>query len=324
MTTDAEPASDGQPSAGTGADAADPAAFEDAVERLAAHYDVTADSRFVDLGGPAGRIHYLTAGDGPPLLALHGLGATGAIWLPVFADLTERFTVIAPDRPGRGLSTPVDYRETGFGEFGVEYLVALLDALGIDETAVVANSLGGFQALALARDHPERVSRCCLVGGAAGLSRSQPLAFRLFGIPVVGRWLFDRMREESVDDWRETTREMDVVDDSAIPDEAFEVRLRGDFQPGNRESLWSLLDSLVALRGFDPALDLRGDLPTIETPTRFVWGSEDAFWPPDVGWEAVESVPNADLVVLDDHGHVPWLEPGDEAIRAMLTFLDAE
>lgn len=302
----------------------DEAAYTDAVARLCDRYGVTADSRVVELDGPAERIHYLAAGDGPPLLALHGLGATSAIWVPVLADLADSFRVVVPDRPGRGLSTPVDYRTLSFRSFGVAYLRGLLDELGVDETAVVANSLGGFQAFALAVDHPGRVSRLCPVGAPVGLSRQLPMAYRLFGLPVVGRWLFDRMREGSVADWRETTREMDVVDDAAIPDEVLEVRLLGDHLPGNRESLWSLVDAMGSVRGLDPSLDLRDGLGGIDAPTRFVWGTADAFWPPAVGRSAVDSMPDAEMVVLDDHGHVPWLEPGDAAIEATLGFLTDE
>lgn len=302
-------------------DDVDEATFLDALDRLCDHYEVTVESRFCALDGPADRVHYLTAGEGPPLLCLHGLGATAGIWVPAFPALAEHFSVVAPDRPGRGLSTPVDYRETGLREFGVEYLVGLLDELGIEEAAVVANSLGGFQALALAADHPDRVSRLCLAGAPAGLSLDLPFSFRLLGLPVVGRWLFDRMREGSVKAWRESTRRMDVVDDSAIPDVAFEVRLLGDHLSGNRGSLWSLVDAMGSMRGLDPSLDLRDDLPGIGTPTRFVWGAEDAFWPPGVGRAAAESMPDSGLVVLDDHGHVPWLEPGTDAVEAMLAFL---
>ena len=326
--------------------AADPSAaaepYVDALSEVCDHYDVTAESRYVELPGearsasktragrndpradPAGKVHYLTAGEGPPLLALHGLGATATCWIPMFDALTDRFTVYAPDRPGRGLSTAVDYRETGFREFGVEYVVDFLDAVGVDSAAVLGNSLGGFQALALAVDHPERVDRLCAIGAPAGLSLDIPLFFRLFDLPLLGRRLFDYFRAESVADARRAYRQMNVVDDSALPDCFFEPGIVGEGLPGQRESLWSMLETLGSFRGMYSQFDLSADLPAVELPTRFVWGTEDYFWPPSVGRPVASTMPNADFVTVHDHGHTPWLEPDDEATEPAVGFLAGE
>ncbi|WP_135827677.1 alpha/beta fold hydrolase [Halorussus halobius] len=298
--------------------------FLDAVEAVCAHYDVDAESTYAELSGPADKVHYLTAGEGPPLLLLHGLSTTGASWLPVFDALTDRFTVYAPDRPGRGLSTAVDYRETGFREFGVSYVVALLDALGVERTAVMGNSLGGFQTLALTLDHPERVTRQCLVGAPAGLSTDVPVFLRLLDLPVLGTWLFDYSKAETVAEARRTYRRMNLEDDSALPDCYFRPGIVGEGLPGQRESLRSLLETLGTFRGINSQFDLSAALPGVETPTRFVWGTEDYFWPPEVGQPVADRMSDADFVVLDGHGHTPWLEPGDDAISAATEFLTAE
>ncbi|USZ67129.1 alpha/beta hydrolase [Halorussus salilacus] len=305
--------------------AADPSTeaepFLDALADLCDHYDATAESSYVTLPDPASKVHYLTAGEGPPLLLLHGLGSTAHVWVPLFDALTDRFTVYAPDRPGRGLSTAVDYHETGFREFGVEYVADFLDALGIEETAVMGNSLGGFQSLALAVDRPERVRRLCIVGAPAGLSRSIPHLFRLFDLPVVGDLLFDLFAVETVADARRQYRRINVEDDSALPDAYFEPGVVAEGLPGQRESLRSLMETLGSFRGMAPEFDLRGDLDSVEVPARFVWGTDDYFWEPEVGRPAVERMGDAELVELRDHGHMPWLEPGDDAERAAVEFL---
>ncbi|WP_132058983.1 alpha/beta fold hydrolase [Halorussus amylolyticus] len=304
---------------------ADPSAeaepFLDALADLCDHYGVTAESKYAELPDPANRVHYLTAGEGPPLLLLHGLNSTAHVWIPLFDALTDHFTVYAPDRPGRGLSTAVDYRETGFREFGVEYVADFLDSLGIDETAVMGNSLGGFQSLTLALDRPERVNRLCLVGAPGGLSRSIPLLFRVLDLPFVGQWLFGAIEPETVSEARTAHRRINAEDDSALPDSYFEPGLVTEGLPGQRESLWSLMEVLGSFRGMAPEFDLRDDLESVEVPTRFVWGTEDYFWKPEVGRPTVERMPNAELVVLDDHGHMPWLEPGDSATESAVGFL---
>lgn len=308
--------------------AADPSAtaraYLDALSRTCDHYGVDAESSYVTLPDPADKVYYLTAGEGPPLLLLHGLGATATYWVPMFDALTDHFTVYAPDRPGRGLSTAVDYRETGFRRFGVEYVTDFLDALGIEETAVVGNSLGGFQSLALTADHPERVTRLCVIGAPAGLSLDVPLLFRVLDAPLLGRWLFDYFRTETVSEARAEFRRINVADDSAVPDALLEPGVVGEGLPGQRESLWSLLKELGTYRGMDPQFDLREAVREIERPTRFVWGTEDYFWPPSVGRPVAGAMANADFVTLYDHGHTPWLEPGDEATDAAVAFLTGE
>ncbi|NEU55464.1 alpha/beta fold hydrolase [Halorussus sp. MSC15.2] len=295
--------------------------YVEALADVCDHYDVDVESQYATLSDPASKVHYLTAGEGPPLLLLHGLSTNGATWVPMFDALTDHFTVYAPDRPGRGLSTAVDYRETGFRQFGVEYLADLLDALGIEETAVVGNSLGGFQSLALAVDYPERVRRLCLVGAPAGLSRSIPPLFRVLDLPLVGDWLFDFIEAESVADARDAYRRINVEDDSALPDAYFEPGLVAEDLPGQRESLRSLMETLGTMRGMRPQFDLREAVSGIETPTRFVWGTEDYFWSPSVGRPVASTMANADFVTLNDHGHMPWLEPDDDATEAVVEFL---
>ncbi|WP_276299286.1 alpha/beta fold hydrolase [Halorussus lipolyticus] len=305
--------------------AAEPSAtakpYVEALSAVCDHYGVDAESRYADLPNPASKVHYLTAGEGPPLLLLHGLGATATYWVPMLDALTDHFTVYVPDAPGRGLSTAVDYRETGFREFGVEYVADLLDSVGIEETAVMGNSLGGFQSLALTVDHPERVTRLCAIGAPAGLSRDIPLLFRLFDLPLVGRWLFDYFQAETVEEARAEFRRINVEDDSAIPDMFFEPGIVGEKLPGQRESLLSLMETLGTVRGMNPEFDLREAVREIQVPTRFVWGTEDYFWPPSVGRPVASAMANADFVTLADYGHVPWLEPGDEATDAAVAFL---
>lgn len=295
--------------------------YLDAVEALADHYGVEAASESVTTDGPADRIQYLTAGDGPPLLCLHSMGRPGAAWLPAFEALSAEFTVYAPDRPGRGLSTPVDYSELSVRRFFADSAAAFLDAVGAGEAAVVGNSLGGYQALVLAADHPERVTRLCALGAPVGLTRSIPTDYQLLQLPVVGPRLFGSVDDQTPEDVRDVTQQMEVVDDAGLPDAYFEMLLAAEKLPGRRESLWSLLGSFARLRGLDPAFDVRDDLADVEAPTRFVWGAEDEYWPPSLGHEAVESMPDAEMVVLDDHGHSPWLEPGDEAAEAAVEFL---
>src|ERR671933_2508314 len=92
---------------------------------------------------------YLTAGEGPPLLLLHGVGDNALDWRWVMPALARRYRVYAPDLPGSGGSAKpdADYSPAFFTRF----VAAFLDALGVDRAAaVVGNSLGGLVGLRLA------------------------------------------------------------------------------------------------------------------------------------------------------------------------------
>ncbi|WP_323674446.1 alpha/beta fold hydrolase [Halorubellus sp. PRR65] len=295
-------------------------AFVDALEGYAATVDVDVASRTATVDGD--RVHYLEAGDGPPLLCLHGLSTTAATWLPLFDALAEHFRVVAPDRPGRGLSAPVDYATVDLREFGVDYVTGLLDALDVDATRVLGNSLGGMQALHLQVDHPERVERTCLVGAPGGLSRKVPWTFRATYAPKVGPWLFRRSIADSLADAREQWTLINVEDDGALDDALLEVGLAGERVPGQTDSLVSLNTNAGTLRGgMHERFVVRDQVAASAIPTRFVWGTEDFFWPPAVGRPVADAMPDGEMVVLDDHGHTPWLEPTTKARDAVREFL---
>ncbi|WP_227134938.1 alpha/beta fold hydrolase [Halorubellus salinus] len=295
-------------------------AFLEALETYAETVDVDVASRTASVAGD--RIHYLEAGDGPPLLCLHGLSTNAATWLPLFDALADEFRVIAPDRPGRGLSTPVDYATVDFREFGVDYVTGLMDALDVDATRLLGNSLGGMQALHCQVDHPDRVDRTCLVGAPGGLSRNVPWVFRLTYAPKVGPWLFRRSIADSLADAREQWNLINLEDDSALPDALLEVGLAGERIPGQTDSLVALNTTAGTLRGgMHERFVVRDELEASDVPTRFVWGTEDFFWPPAVGRPVADAMPAGEMVVLDDHGHTPWLEPTTEARDAIVAFL---
>ncbi|MDP9457425.1 MAG: alpha/beta fold hydrolase [Actinomycetota bacterium] len=92
--------------------------------------------------------HYLTGGEGPPLVLLHGHGESSASWRWVLPALSRTHRVYAPDFPGAGGSAKFsDYSQPT--SFYSDFLAAFLDALGLERVALVANSHGGNTALRL-------------------------------------------------------------------------------------------------------------------------------------------------------------------------------
>lgn len=290
---------------------------------VADHYGVGIDSHVLAVDGP-GRVHYLEAGDpdGEPVLLLHGVSATAATWLPMVPALADEYRLVIPDRPGQGLSEPVDYRGRNLRPFLTAYLDALLDDLGIGRTHVVGNSLGGLQAFLFALDH-DRTDRLCLVGGPAGLTRDLPVAQRLLTVRGLGRLLYWlTTRGDPVETTRQQLARIGVVDDSAVPDPYYELWAAGAQLPGRSRSLRSFNEAAGRFGRMRPLYDITDEVLTITDPTVYIWGTEDYFFPPDVGRPVAERMPDAAFHTLEDHGHIPFLEPTEEAERLLRRFLD--
>ncbi len=107
------------------------------------------------------RLHHRVAGDGPPVVLLHGWPQTGWCWRRVVDDLARDHTVIVPDLRGYGAS---DKARTGMDKRTMAAdLSALLRALGVGSTAVVGHDRGGRVAHRWALDHPDEISRVAVL-----------------------------------------------------------------------------------------------------------------------------------------------------------------
>src|SRR5262249_25547277 len=114
-----------------------------------------------DVATPRGAVHARVAGDGPPVLLLHGFPETHLMWHAVAPALAERFTVVAADLPGYGDSfrPPVSEDHAPHSKRALaEDLVAAMRRLGHDSFAVAGHDRGGRVAYRMALDHPGAVS----------------------------------------------------------------------------------------------------------------------------------------------------------------------
>lgn len=296
--------------------------YEAALASLADHHslDVRSDFFTVDVP-PVDRVHYLVAGEGPPLFFLHGVGVAASNWIPLLADLAEEYTCYALDRPGRGLSDPLDHTAVDFRSFDADLLAAFLDGVGVDACPVIGNSFGGFQALTFALDRPSKVESLALLGAPAGLSGDYPLAMRLGSLPVIGPKLVALAEPNDIAGARKLFGRAAVVHEEALSKPLLETYLAELDPPGRTASLASVFRDTLRIRGARPSAVIRKEIPGVEQPTLFVWGSEDQFFPPTVGRPVAAAMPDAQFVELDGVGHAPWLEPDDRTAAKLRSFL---
>ncbi|TML03872.1 MAG: alpha/beta fold hydrolase [Actinobacteria bacterium] len=259
------------------------------------------------------RISLLEAGTGPPVVAIHGLGATKASFLPTVAALAPRFRVIAIDLPGFGDSDkPVGARYDA--RYFATAVVQLLDGLDLDRAQVIGNSLGGRVALELGLRAPDRVDRLALLAPSMAWRRKRPWAPALrlvrpeLGVlphaprPVVERVL-DRFMPEARTGWA-----------AAGVDEF----LRSFLTPRGRAAFYAAarqiyLEEPEGEDGFWPRLK------RLSVPALFVWGRRDTLVPLAFARHVSEAVPAAEHLELDC-GHVPQMERPRETHAAIERF----
>jgi len=159
--------------------------FEQARLELFERHGFDGESRWI-ADSTDRRTYVIGRGSGPrPTLLIHGGLSQAGEWSVLAGRLPGH--VLIPDRPGCGLSYPIDYRGIDYRAAAAEWLRDLIDGIGADQVDLVGNSTGGFFSMVFAMAHPERVHRLALVGAPAGIHKEVPLFVRLWGTPITGQ-----------------------------------------------------------------------------------------------------------------------------------------
>ena len=234
-------------------------------------------------------LHAWTAGEGPPLWALHGTGGSGKVWFHQSRRFAERWRVIAPDLPGYGQSgQPASVRSV---DDVAGWLARWLPRLSGEPAVVMGHSMGGRVALQIALEHPELVRALVLVNASGlHLPHAPALSPRELGPEGFIRALYHRPSVRSL-----------------------EAAVR------EAERWWPTLERLTRspLRR-----DWHERLAEVRVPTLVVWGLEDGLIPWEHALAFRDGIPDARLVPVPDSGHVPMLERPGEVNRALAAFLD--
>jgi pimeloyl-ACP methyl ester carboxylesterase len=270
-----------------------------------AHHGLEPTERFIHLASPAVRLRVLEVGSGPPVLFIHGTAGAGPVWASLVREL-RGVRCLLLDRPGWGLSAPVDYTSYEYKSLVVDLLTGVLDALGVDRAQLVGGSIGNDWALRLAAAHPSRVDRAVLIGGGPLLGELRvPVPIRLLTSPLgailvrlpdkpgqlrrLGHGAsLDAGRLDPFIQWRMAlTRETDSV--------------RHERAMARAVVSW--------LRGYRPGLTFTdAELAGIGQPTLWVYGTADPVGTVDTWRRVVELLPRGELQLVEGGGHVPWLD----------------
>ena len=270
-----------------------------------------ATSRYVRT--PSWNIHYNEAGEGHPVILLHGSGPGATGWSnfgPNMPALAERFRVIAVDMPGWGASDAVTFDERDHAGAALE----LLDTLGIEKAAFVGNSMGGMTALRFAALHPERISHLVTMGpGAPGP--------RLFGAgdgPTEGlKVLQAAYRDPSAASMKRLVEIM-TFDSANASDEL--AAQRANNAQARPEHLANFLQGMAGGGPVRTAATVE-QVAGIRTPTLLLHGRDDRVVHFEHSLRLVSVIPDSRLVLLNRCGHWAQLEHAAEFNRLVRDFV---
>lgn len=241
--------------------------------------------------------HYHEMGEGTPILFLHGSGtgvSAAANWWLNLPEIASHGRCIAIDSIGYGQTINPDDTPYGIREW-VQHAVRVLDALGIEKTWIVGNSLGGWLAFQFAIDYPERLLGIISMG-TGGAKKTAALAGH--AKPT--------LTEDGI---RETLKQF-VVDDDLITDELVAVR----YQAALNDSASDRLVKVITARDRDrDALPLDFDvLAKLQLPVLLIHGTQDVVIPVSRTWDLLNTIPNADAHIFSQCGHWSQVERAQE------------
>ncbi|MCA1688184.1 MAG: alpha/beta hydrolase [Actinobacteria bacterium] len=247
-------------------------------------------------------IDYDVHGEGPPLVLIGGLGFGRWGWFKQIPALSRHFRTISFDARGeRDL-------EGGIADL-VADVVALLDHLNVRKAHVLGTSLGGFVAQELALERPDLVDRLILVCTSYG--REGPESMSPWALADMIGW-------PSLSAEKAVRRGLEAATSNAYrtehPEE-FEQIVR--WRLADAPSLSTYYEQMRAGARFD----VSRDVGSITSPTLVIHGSEDRYVPVANAAALAEAIPGARLRVLDDAGHLVFIERFADVNREVVTFL---
>ncbi|MCC5574649.1 alpha/beta fold hydrolase [Microtetraspora sp. AC03309] len=252
--------------------------------------------------------HYHELGSGTPVLFLHGSGTgvtAAANWWLNLPEFSRRARCIAIDSIGYGQTVVAPGTKYGIREW-VEHTLRVLDALGIEKTWLVGNSIGGWVAFQFAIDHPERLLGVVSMGtGGAKLTQA----------------LSGHARPELSEAGIRRTLEQFVVDKNLITDELVILRYRAALN----DSASDRLREVITARDRDrDALPLDFDaLSRLEIPVLLIHGMQDVVIPVSRTYELLDTIPTADAHLFNRCGHWSQVERAADFNTVVSQYLEA-
>jgi len=270
-------------------------------------------SRFAEL--EQGKVHYNEAGEGHPVILIHGSGAGATGWANFSGNigpLAEKYRVIAVDCIGWGKSDA----NTADKYDHMAMIVQLMDHLGLEKAALVGNSMGGMVALGVAARYPERVSHLITMGPGAFVNI--PSIFGAGGPSEGIKILLEGYRDPSKETMQKLCQIMAFDPKFASDDLA---QLRSDAAKARPDHLAN------GLAGFMSGGPVRNQITPqeaqqIQAPALLIHGRDDRVVHFENTLRLVSTIKRSRAVILNECGHWAQIEHADEFNRLVADFIE--
>jgi pimeloyl-ACP methyl ester carboxylesterase len=259
------------------------------------------------------RVHYLRAGNGPPVVLVHGLLAHSFSWRFTVPALAPYFTVYAPDLLGIGFSDRVPGLDCSM-RASAQRLIEVLDALDLREFHLVGTSHGGALAAIMAAEVGKRIRSLALVAPVNPWSRVGRKRIRVLST-AAGGWLFRKtfLRLDPLNNWVLARL---YADPSHIAPGTFEGYAEALKIAGSADYLLGIVRRWhVDVPALEPFYE------KIRVPTLLVWGDSDAAVSPASAAHLQRAIRGSRLVMMPGVGHLPYEEAPEQFNRVLLEFL---
>ncbi len=250
-------------------------------------------------------LHFQEAGSGAPLVLLHAFPLSSELWRPQLDNLADELHVIAPELPGFGKSP--DFESDSSVEHMANAVMALLQQLNITEKIILGGlSMGGYTALAFARLFPESLRALILCDTRAEADNAEGKANRdkmiataqSEGAAPIAAQMLPKLLGQTSQNERESV--VNTVQNLAL-----------------QQSPTAIANALRALRDRPDSLDLLGQ---ITVPTLVIVGDEDTITPLAMAQTLADNIPQAQLKIIPQAGHLSNIEQPEEFNRAIRKF----
>lgn len=258
--------------------------------------------------------HYEVAGDGPPLLLLHGFTGSAASWQPQVIAFQSQFTVITIDLLGHGQTRTSDDHSRYRMELAGRDIAAFIDSVCHEPIHLLGYSMGGRLALYLALYHSHLIENLVLESASPGLATSQEREART----LADNSLADNIEQQGMEWFAHYWGELALFQSLK--------RLPSDQQALlHQQRLQNNPTGLAAsLRGMGTGVQpsLWEQLPNLPMPTLCLAGEGDSKFVA-IATQMSQTIPNARLQIIPQAGHLIHLEQPDLFHQAILNFYHA-
>ncbi|NIK13112.1 alpha/beta fold hydrolase [Alkalibacillus almallahensis] len=246
----------------------------------------------------------------PVMILIHGFLASTYSFSSITPELSKHYSILALDLPGFGQSEKSVTFEYSFKQYR-QLIVAVMDYFDIDRAHLVGHSMGGQVALSVAKASPERVNTLMLLCSSGYLKRAKTWLRYSSYMPFFYRFVYRYFKRKDV----RNVMEKVLYRHELITDEMMDTYTKPLLDINFHKSLTRLLRQ----REGDLSTE---ELQQISVPTLLIWGREDEIVPLKIGERLTEDLPNSQLEVFDESGHLVADERPNDVIRTINQFIE--